>query len=183
MTESKIIEMFFSRDERALAEVDARYARMYKSVLRRVLGDEADVDECANDVLMALWNSIPPQSPDCLSAYIAALARRTGIDRLRYNTRAKRSAEHVLLLSELDECLPAPTVAAEESAHFRAVLSNFVRDLDAPTRVLFLRRYVWEESVSELSERFGLGENHISVKLYRARKKLRKLLEKEGIFL
>lgn len=182
MDDQTIIELFFRRDERALHEISARYARLYRGVLRHVLGNESDIEECENDVLTALWNSIPPQVPDCLSAYIATLARRIGIDRLRYNTRAKRNTDHTLLLSELGESVPAAIDEITDDGQLRRVLSEFVRALPPQTRILFLRRYVYEESVAELAQRFALSENHISVKLYRARKKLQKALEKEGIF-
>ena len=63
----------------------------------------------------------------------------------------------------------------------QAVLSDFLRDLDPETEILFVRRYMYLESVAELARRFELDENRVSVKLYRARKKLKKVLEKEGI--
>ena len=63
----------------------------------------------------------------------------------------------------------------------RAVLSEFIRGLDAETEILFVRRYIYLESVAELATRFGMNRNSVSVKLYRARKKLKKILEKEGI--
>lgn len=61
------------------------------------------------------------------------------------------------------------------------ILSDFVRSLNPETQVLFVRRYVYLESVASLAERFGLSENHVSVRLYRARKALRKTLEQEDI--
>ena len=64
----------------------------------------------------------------------------------------------------------------------KRILSDFVRSLDGETRVLFVRRYLYLESVQELAKRYELKENNISVKLHRARKKLRKLLEKEAIY-
>ena len=88
------------------------------------------------------------------------------------------------MLSELEDCLSCeePTYEPEERREeLNAALTNFLRGLDPETEILFVRRYVYLETVSELAERFSLDENHISVKLYRARKMLKKLLEKEGI--
>ena len=36
-------------------------------------------------------------------------------------------------------------------------------------------------AISELAKRFKISKNHVSVKLYRARRDLKKLLESEGI--
>ncbi len=183
MEDSQIIELLFARQESALHEVSHKYSRFYKQIVRGILFDEADAEECEDDILLAIWNSIPPNRPDCLSAYIAKLARRIGIDRLRYKTRKKRDAGYTVTLSELEGCLPDTESArdAEEAETIRSVLSDFIRGLEAETQILFIRRYIYFESVSELAARFSMSENHVSVKLYRARAALRKRLQKEGI--
>lgn len=183
MDEQKIIEALWLRNENALAEVSARYHRLYKNVLRRVLADEQDVEECSNDVLMALWNSIPPHRPQYLTAYICKIARRIGIDKLRYNTRLRRNPEYTVMLSELEDCLPDPHNFLGDSCNeeLRAVLSAFVRELEPQTQILFIRRYIYLETIPELAARFELRENYISVRLHRTRKKLRLILAKEGI--
>ena len=184
MEDNQIIIMLYERSESALDIISHKYSRLYKYTLSQILGDASDVEECANDVLLAVWNSIPPHDPQNLPAYICKIARRIGIDKLRHQTRKKRDTGYTVSLSELDACLPdanSTIQTGEESAHIRSVLSEFVRQLDPQTRVLFIRRYVWLESTSSLAARFHLNENHIAVKLYRARKKLKKVLIKESI--
>jgi len=184
MDDNRIIELLFERAETALNEVSHKYSRLYKGIIREVLSDECDIDECANDVLLAVWNTIPPNRPNSLTAYICKIARRIGINRLKYNTRQKRNTGYIVMLSELDDCLPAEEPiddSDERSEIIQAVLSDFLRDLDPETEILFVRRYMYLESVAELARRFELDENRVSVKLYRARKKLKKVLEKEGI--
>ena len=184
MDDKRIIDLLFSRDERALDAISHKYSRMYKGVIRGVLGDERDVEECADDVLLAVWNSIPPNSPGYLSAYICKIARRIGVDRLRYHTSQKRNEKYTVMLSELEDCLPAQEPGGGDEGFWGdvgTVVSDFIKSLDPETEILFVRRYIYFETVKELAERFGTDENRISVKLYRARKKLKKLLEKEGI--
>lgn len=184
MDDQKIIELLFERTESALDEISRKYFRLYTGIIKEVLSDGCDIEECANDVLLAVWNSIPPNRPKNLSAYVCKIARRIGIDRFRHNTVRKRNGGYAVTLAELEECLPAEEpfgAHAEQSAMIRAVLSDFIRGLDPETEILFVRRYVYLESVMSLAERFGLEENRVSVKLCRARKKLKKLLEKEGI--
>ena len=94
MDERKIIELLFERAPNVLDEVSHKYSRLYKGIIREMLSDECDIDECGNDVLLAVWNSIPPNCPNSLTAYICKIARRIGIDKLRYNTRLKR--DHIL---------------------------------------------------------------------------------------
>ncbi len=184
MDDSRIIEMLFERSEAALEEVSHKYSRLYKGIIREVLNDECDIEECGNDVLLAVWNSIPPNRPTSLPTYICKIARRIGVDKLRYNTRQKRHTGYTVMLSELGECLPAEEITDdrnEDGEAIRSVLSAFLRSLEPETEILFIRRYVYLETVTDLAKRFHLDENRISVKLYRARKKLKKMLEKEGV--
>lgn len=184
MEDSRIIEMLFERTEIALDEVSHKYSRLYKGIISEVLSDECDVEECGNDVLLAVWNSIPPNSPSSLPAYICKIARRIGVDKLRYNTRQKRNIGYTVMLSELNDCLPAKEIIDDTNECgevVRCVLLEFLSSLEPETEILFVRRYMYLESVTDLANRFELDENRISVKLYRARKKLKKMLEKEGV--
>lgn len=184
MEDNRIIELLFDRAENALDEVSRKYSRLYKGIIRQVLSDEADVEECENDVLLAVWNTIPPNHPNSLPAYICKIARRIGINKFKYSRRQKRNTGYTMMLSELGDCLPAaqPIDDTQElSELINSVLSDFIRSLDPETEVLFVRRYIYLESVADLARRFELDENRICVKLYRARKKLKKVLDKEGI--
>lgn len=184
MDDNRIIELLFARAEAALDEVSHKYSRLYKGIIREVLSDECDVEECGNDVLLAVWNTIPPNRPNSLPSYICKIARRIGINRFKYHTRQKRNTGYIVMLSELGDCLPAEEIiddGEERSEIIRSVLSAFLRGLDPQTEILFVRRYMYLESVTDLAKRFELNENRISVKLYRARKKLKKVLEKEGV--
>lgn len=183
MEDSQIVAALLQRNEGALDAIVTKYRRLYCDVLRQILDDPQDIEECANDALLAVWNSIPPHEPQNLPAYICKLARRIGIDRLRYRTRQKRSG-YDAALSELENCIPDHSSLLDGNGfHIRTVLSRFARDLDPVTRVLFIRRYVYLETVESLAKRYHFSENTVAVRLYRARKKLKKVLEKEDISL
>ena len=64
MDDVRIVELLFERTDTALEEISNKYSRLYKGIIRGVLGDECDVEECANDLLLAVWNTIPPNKPD-----------------------------------------------------------------------------------------------------------------------
>lgn len=182
MDDKQIIDLLFARNETGLQLTEQKYSRMYNGILRQTLNNESDVDECGNDVLMALWNSIPPQYPSHYPSYICTIARRIGINRFKHETRQKRGRGYTVLLSELGECIPAPEADAV-SADIRAAMAAFLKELDEQTRVLFLRRYYYMESVKSIAQRFELSESNVSVRLHRARKLLKTLLEKEGVSL
>lgn len=183
MKDEEIMDLLFARNQDALPFLCEKYGRLYGSVLRGILREESDIEECGDDVLLSVWNSIPPNRPERLSSYLCAIAKRVGIDRLRYNTRARRAPGFVLALSELEECLPDEEPIGEEdgSGLLRDALDRFLRRLEPSARVLFLRRYVYGETPAELASRFDLRENTVCAKLSRTRKKLKEFLESEGI--
>lgn len=184
----KIIDLLFQRNESGLSQIEAKYKNLYKSILAKLLSNGEDVEECENDVLLAVWNSIPPNRPENLSAYICKIARNVSINKFKYNTRTKRSKGYITALEELSECIPDKAAEGSfdkkaEQKEISEAISDFLRGMDAETRILFIRRYFYLESVTELSKRYGISENRISVKLFRTRAKLHKYLEKEGIFI
>ena len=184
MDDRQIVDMLFARSECALKEVSDKYGALCSSVMRRVLDNFSDIEECSNDVLLAVWNSIPPKRPENLGAYLCILSRNAAINRLKYNNREKRNEGLTLMLSELDESLESvddDMNAVFERERFRKIINDFLKSLDGQTRVLFIRRYIFFESSSELSQRFDVTENFINVKLHRARKKLKTILEKEDL--
>ena len=181
MQDQIIVEKLFGRSEEGLTLLDSRYRRLSLGVMAGILDNAADREECYNDLLMAVWNSIPPNRPDSLEAYICTLSRRIAINRYRYNTRDKRSAPYTVMLSELEEAIPDTAEPTSEDGEVTNLLNRFLEGLDPETRVLFLRRYVAGETVEALAERFGMGENAVASRLYRARVKLKKQLRKENI--
>jgi len=182
-TDERIIELLFARNEMGLKATAEKYAPLYRNVLQQALTDPMDIDECANEVLLAIWNAIPPARPMYFSAYICRIARRIGINRFKFNTRDKRNDECNILLSELEGCISARNRAEDrwEAKQLQQLLNAFLEELPDQMRVLFIRRYVLLESVQDLASRYHISKNYVSVQLHRARNQLRKCLEKEDV--
>lgn len=83
MEDARIIALYWNRDEEAIRETDARYGPYCRTVARRILSDPEDVEECVSDTWMRAWNSIPPQWPGKLRAFLAKITRNLSLDRLR----------------------------------------------------------------------------------------------------
>jgi RNA polymerase sigma-70 factor (ECF subfamily) len=182
MKDEKIVGLYWERSESAISESNKKYGHYCHSIAYNILQSHEDSDECVNDTWSSAWNAMPPKKPSRLQAFLGRITRNIAIDRYRYNTRDKRSAPYTVMLSELEDVLPDPESMTEtEDGRIIALLNQFVASLDPRTRVLFVRRYVRCESVEELARRFGMGENAVSSRLYRARNKLRKLLRKENV--
>ena len=181
MDDKDIITLFQLRSEKAIDELSKKYGRLCMYIADNILHNKDDSEECVNDVWLKTWNSIPPAEPTYLRAYISKAIRNFAIDRFRYNSCGKRSAELDLLLSELNDCIPAPESDSCSSDEAMCVINRFLETNDAEIKVLFIRRYFAGESVKSLAQRFEMNESNVTTKLWRARKKLKFMLESEGI--
>ncbi len=182
MEQTELIERFFARDASVLEDVAADFGTLCQSIAMRFLNSPEDAEECCNDTWMRAWNSIPPQRPSSLRAYLAKITRNLAYDRLRRTSAEKRSAEARILLEELSETL-ADTQSVEAEADAAALagcVKAFLGGLSARDRNVFLRRYFYGESAEEIAQRYHLAANHVPVILSRVRSKLRKHLVREG---
>ena len=128
------------------------------------------------------WNSIPPQSPDPLRAYICRIVRNRSLKKLRTNSAIKRGSQFEVSLSELEDCIPDNSMDEQLSiSELSAQINAFLAALPRNDRLMFVKRYWFSESISELADAFGITENNVSVRLSRIRGKLHQYLDhKEG---
>ena len=67
MEDKKIIKLLFARAENAISELSTRFGSQLHRIAYNILGNRLDAEECTNDTYLALWNAIPPVSPDPFS--------------------------------------------------------------------------------------------------------------------
>ena len=63
MEDTKIIDLFFARNEDAIAETDAAYGRKLFALSHRILNNQEDAEESVSDTYMKVWEIVPPQRP------------------------------------------------------------------------------------------------------------------------
>ena len=178
-----ILEALTRRDEQALQEVSRQYGRMLHGIALRITGDESDAEECVNDALLDLWNTVPPNSPTSMAAYVSVLVRRRAIDRVRYRAAKQRAgAAYADSVEELSECLSDPTACDPcETMVIRDCLQAFIDSLSEEDRRIFLLRYYRFETQETVATLCGLSTPAVAMRLMRLRKRLKKALEAEGI--
>ena len=182
MEDVKITQLLTSRDQTGLSELKRKYNRLILKVCRGILRSPEDAEEVANDTLLAVWNSIPPEDPDDLKAYICRIARRKAINRFHYNTAAMRNAD---LLTELDECIPSGSSVEDtaERAELTAALNDWLGTLDEKKRQLFIQRYFYMLSVKEAAKSVSMTPTAATTALLRMRESLKEFLKKREMFL
>ena len=183
MEDTGIIALYWQRDERAIAETDSKYGSLCRRIAMNILRCFSDSEECVSDTYLKAWDTMPPQRPESLKAYLGRIVRNLSISRYRALHAQKRYAGAEVLLSELGECVSAPeTVSRQaEAGELTALIEAWLGTLDEEARALFLRRYWYGDGVGELAGELGVRPNALTKRLGRLREGLRRYLESEGV--
>ena len=182
MEDQQIVDLYFARSESAITETDRKYGRYCHSIAYNILEDHEDAKEIVNDTYLKAWNTIPPNRPDPLKPYVGMISRHLSLDRYEEYHTQKRGGQVPRVLEELAECIPDNDSREDigESVALKDALAKFIRSLPDKTQMIFLRRYWYASSVTEIAEEYGMRENSVNVLLHRTRKKLKDHLQKEG---
>ena len=182
MDDRDIIGLYNRRDEAALVETQEKYGRYLHHIAYNILGSDEDAEEVVQDAMLAAWNSIPPNEPVSLPSYLGRLARNCALDAYDKRTAEKRGGGAVpAVLDELYECVPSGDSDTADELALRDIISRFLRGLSSSDRRVFVLRYFYMYSVSEVADECGCGQSKIKMTLSRTRLRLRKYLEREGI--
>lgn len=185
MEDIQIIELYWKRDQQAIAESDGKYGTFCVGMARNILGSMQDAEECVNDTWHRAWDTIPPQRPGSLRAYFGRIIRNLSIDRWRRNHAQKRENGMELMLSELEDCLPGGITPQQEleNREITKVLEEWLETLTIEERAVFLRRYWYGVGVTELAIQWECTPNRMSQRLFKLRKKLKVYLQEREVFL
>ncbi len=183
MNDSDIIELYFERSENAIVETEKKYQKYCYSIAFNILGSREDAEECVNDIYTRLWNSIPPQRPNNLSAFMAKIVRNLSFDRYHQKRAEKRwKGQREAALDELVECLPDTSGGdISDELILKDALNEFLRSLAAEERQIFVKRYFYMCSIKSIAKVLKMGESKVKMSLHRSREKLREYLKREGI--
>lgn len=180
MEDQAIVQLYFDRDERAISQTQTKYSSYLFCIANNVLNNFCDAEEVVNDCYLSLWNCIPPTRPKSLKYFAGAITRNLSLNRYDYNTAKKRDCAFVDIDSEFNACFSNDDKFDDEIA-FSDLINKFLSKLNKKSLIIFLRRYWYFDSVSEISSKLNVSESNVKVILFRVREKLKKYLVKEGI--
>ena len=185
MNDYEIVTLYFKRDEAAISETEKKYGALCRYIASNFLALPEDRDECVNDVLLALWNTIPPERPTNLPGYISEVTRRQAVNKSRANNAWKRGGGIQTVNEEFLSLLEDGTDLAEQYEAKRAgeLISRYLRTLPEGERQIFLMRYYFGMTPSAIAKQMKCGDSKVKMSLMRTREKLAAYLTKEGIIL
>lgn len=183
MDDNDIIRLFNERNETALSELSLKYDTYFMSVAEKIVCNHEDSKICVNDAYLKTWESIPPAKPNVLRAFVGKLVKNAAVNMLRADNAQKRGGgEFTLVLDELGEFISDGKTAEDcfEEAQITEEINKFLWKRSEFNRRVFLLRYWYCESVSEIAKELSVSEHKVSMSLYRTRLGLKAHLVKEG---
>ena len=176
LTEEQALRQMKQGSQDALAWFIQRYGAYVSTIIHNIIGQRmsnADVEEVASDVFLALWNNAGKILPNAARSWLATVARNTARSRLR-------RASDTLPLDEVavivDDRTPEATLERREQAvRVRMALLS----LNPVDREVFLRFYYYYQKTADIAADMGLNESTVRTKLNRGRAKLRDFLLRE----
>lgn len=181
LTDNEILDLFFARSEGAIPALQERYGAYCGAIVRRLLTDERDAEECLSDCWLTVWNTVPPTRPEHLKGWLGAVARNRALAMGRENGRRPDTVDETAL--ELAVCLPCREEVQGEllAKELGDAVSEFLRKQKPDRRTAFLRRYWYLDSVEETAAHLGWTVSKTKSVLFRMRNSLWDYLNKEGL--
>ncbi len=181
MQDKTIVDMFFARDEGAIAELESKYGRMMESYAKKCLCDKRDAEEVYSDTLTDIWNRIPPEQPNRLGAFVMTVLKRRVLDRIKYVSREKRDRKAEVLFAEF---VPEGAVESAEDTYMAkesGAVERFLWGQSKENRMIFVKRYYFGRDLTTIADEMGMTENAVTLRLSRVRSKLFTYLQREGV--
>ena len=184
MEDRQIIDMYFKRDENAILHTQEKYGSYCYKIAFNILNSFEDSNECVNDTYIATWNAIPPHRPNIFPSFLAKITRRISISKLRDNTAKKRAINNNISFDELNECIgdKCGNYDIIEITELKDIIERFLLKCSKDERNVFICRYFYGDSISDISKQYNFSSSKIKTTLHRSRQKLKKHLIKEGVF-
>ena len=183
ISDERIIELYFLRDESAIRVTDEVYGAMLYRIAYNILHDGLDCEECKNDTYLGVWNAIPPERPNDLRAYTCKAVRNRAREISRYENAWKRGGGIAIVGEEFLTLVEDGTDLASgfEARRAGEIISRVLERVGRTNKDIFILRYWMGLSLAQISAQTGFGESKIKVSLHRTRTKIAAELKKEGI--
>lgn len=183
MEDNQIIDLFFERSEKAITELSSKYNTICLKTALNIIGNYEDSEECVNDAYLEIWDLIPPHRPNPLLSFLLRLVRNISVNRYKYIHAKKRTGNYQECIDEFEgfistnETPEDSYIAKEISKH----IDEFLDNMNKRNRLLFVRRYWYMDSYSDIAKITGMREGAIRTRLSRQRELLKQYLLERGV--
>lgn len=183
MEDTNIVDLYLKRDETAISCTSEKYGKRLLNISNGICKDSGASEECVNDTYLQAWNSIPPHEPRTyLFAFLGRIVRHISLDFCRRRNADKRISNYCELTSEIESAIPSNSKADDlvDEQELSKLINSFLKTLSPEQQNIFVRRYWYFDSVSDISQRYGISQSKVKTTLFRLRETLKTHLEKGG---
>lgn len=184
LSDEQIIDLYFAREERAIAETDKKYCEYLHTVAYNILANEQDAEECLQDTYLRTWDAIPPERPSIFHAFLAKITRNLSLNRIEKANRKRRvPAEACCPMDEVQDFLPDPHDLAKDlqAATVRRIIAEYLDGTTERRLYIFISRFFYSYTVLQIAGRLGCSTSTVNKELAEIKRELRACFEKEGI--
>ena len=161
MEDKQIIELYWERSEDAIKETERKYGWYCTYIASHILENIEEATVCVKEGYESLWDTIPPHRPQNLKAYLCKVTRNHALQ-MKY----PEFLEHEVNLFDAE-----------------LVIYTFLKGLGSEQRKLFVARYWYLSSVSEIAMQYKMSEGKVDKIIKSLRQKLDGILEEKHIHL
>lgn len=183
MEDNDIVELFLARNEDAISRTAEKYGPRIRQIAYGVIGNHESAEECENDTYYKAWESIPPNEPrEHLFSYLGRIVRNIALNRLKAEESKKRNAIRCELTHEMKESIPANVNVEADilNGELRGLIEAYLDTCSELQQKVFVRRYWYWDSISAISQRYGISQSNVKTMLFRIRKDLKMHLTQGG---
>lgn len=178
MQETDIIELLLRQDPQGAEVLLSRYGPLMKYVIGPIVSNIQDQEECLSEAVLRIMDKIQLYDPErgSWTAWVTAVTRSVALNKARAS-KIRFETEEISLDT------PSPDPTPEEQLLLRErqnELRDAISQLPQKDRLIFYRKYYYLQTTAQIASEIGMTERAIEGRLYRIKKRLRKLLGGDG---
>ena len=182
LVEFELIKRARDGDDAAYSQVVQAYRKRILGTIARLIGRPEDVEDVGQEVFLRLYFSLDQlRSPEVFEPWLYRLTVNAAYDYLRRQRR--RNESRMADLSEQQVVL-ADAVASskrdeeeQRRKRVRELLDTLMSSISEEDRILLTLKEIEGLSLKELEKAYGVNENALKVRLFRARQRVLKVFE------
>jgi RNA polymerase sigma-70 factor (ECF subfamily) len=182
LVDFELIERARQGDDAAFSDIVRAYRKRILGTVLRLIGRIEDAEDVAQEVFLRLYDSLDQlRTAEMFEPWLYRLTVNASYDYLRKQKRRKEA-----LMTDLSEqqlfmadAAASRDAGQEESrkASIREFAQALLSEVSESDRVLLTMKEVEGRSLKELEKIYGVNENALKVRLFRARQRVLKAYE------
>ena len=183
LSDDEIIALYWSRNEDAIKHTDIKYRAYLTKIANNILRDLQDSEECLNDTYLSAWNTIPPERPYLLKAFLAAIMRNHALMVCRRQKAQKRSGlSQAVSLTDIEDVL-ADCNDTNDAHALTLIIEDYLLGLNKEQRYIFLSRYYFGKPIDDIAKEMDISRSKVNKQIAFIKQSLKEKLSKEGVLL